>query len=238
MKRGRSYSKSGPIKKRARYRAAGNARSAGFLGMELKFYDTARAALALTAPTDASGAEADPTTLNCISAPAQGTSEKQRDGRKIVIKSVSIRGNVRTAAQANQTAADVASSVFVALVQDCQTNAAQLASENVFTNPSSAATLATAPFRNLEYIRRFKVLKTKRIVLPQPMMVYDGTNVEQGGQIIPFEFHKKVNIPVNFTSTTEGVSNVADNSLHVIAYTDATSLAPELNYNSRIRFMG
>ena len=41
-----------------------------------------------------------------------------------------------------------------------------------------------------------------------------------------------------FTGTTSDIANIADNSLHVIAFTVADSGAPILSYNARLRFMG
>ena len=43
-----------------------NVRTAGFLGIERKFYDTALTATALTASTDASGGEVDPSATSMI----------------------------------------------------------------------------------------------------------------------------------------------------------------------------
>jgi len=86
-----------------RARAMLNRRTAGFLGIEKKFYDTGLTSAALTAPTDATGGEHDPSSTSMISTPAQGDSEQNRDGKRIVIKSVQITGVVRCASQTDQT---------------------------------------------------------------------------------------------------------------------------------------
>jgi len=86
-----------------------NQRSAGFLGIEKKFYDTALIAGDLTAPTDGTGSEFDPSTTSMISTPAQGDSEQNRDGKKILIKSVQVTGVVTCAAQADQITSQNAS---------------------------------------------------------------------------------------------------------------------------------
>lgn len=221
---------------RMRSQRSRNVRTGGFVGMERKFYDTARAAVALTAPADASGGEVDPGTVNCISAPAQGDGESNRDGRKIHIKSVHIKGNVFV--NTVPTATDTPGKVFVAIVQDTQTNGAQLNSEDVYTNPSASTNLATMPFRNLQYSSRFKVLATKVVTADITTAAYNGTSLVGFPTHKTFEIYKNVDIPVTFSNTTAGVANVTDNSLHVIAYCQDTTSTPYIQYNARIRFVG
>lgn len=225
-------------RRRAAYRAS-NFRTGGFMGIEKKFYDTGLDSGALVAPTGAAGAEFDPATVATISAPAQGDGESNRDGRQIALKSAQINGLISVPVQANQTATDVAPVVSIFLVLDTQTNGAQLNSEDVFTNPAGVANTAWAPFRNLQYAKRFRVLSHKVVRIPMPQITYDGTNIEQGGVQVPFTMYVPLkNLVVNFTGTTAGVSNVTDNSLHVIAYASNISLAPTINYNARVRFVG
>lgn len=219
-------------------RANRNLRSAGFLGLELKFIDQAGQGLAITAPTDSAGAEHDPATALCVGFPGQGDGPSDRDGRTYVVKSIDIAGTIVCQAQANQTAADVAGSVVVFLVQDTQTNAAQLNSEDVFTNPSALAVVADQPFRNLLHIKRFRILDTARVKLEQPEMVYDGTNIEQGGVYRSFKLSWRGNTKVVATGTGATVASIDDNSFHIIAYASNVNMAPLLNYNARTRFMG
>lgn len=226
------------FKKRSAARSIANARIGGFLGIENKFYDTGVVAGALGAPTDASGGEFDPASVNCISAPAQGDGESNRDGKNIKILSCHVAGVIAMAKQADQTAADFIPTVMVALVLDTQTNGAQLASENVYTNPSGNAQTCTTPLRNLQYSKRFKVLASKILRLPQLQMTWDGTNVEQSGGSVPFRFDKRLNLPVTFNGTTAGVASVVDNSLHIIAYAENTTAVPTIYYNARVRFVG
>lgn len=72
--------------------------------------------------------------------------------------------------------------------------------------------------------------------MSQPEMVYDGTNVETGGYIVPFKLYKKLSFRTNFTGTTETISNIVDNSLSIICFTDNVNIGLVLNYNSRLRF--
>ena len=220
--------------------AISNARTGGFLGREVKFVDTANTGTALVSPTDAAGGEIQPGSgvTGCLSAPAQGDGESNRDGRKCVLKSVFIEGRVDCSSQTNQTATENASQVFIALVQDRQTNGVTINSEDVYTNPGASGALAASPLRDQQQLSRFKVLATRTFTLQNPNMSWDGTNIEQNGLSKPFKIYKKLNIPVNFTGTTADVANVVDNSLHLIAYTSSTGLAPNIRYNCRVRFVG
>ncbi len=216
-----------------------NNRTGGFMGIELKFYDTSLSASALTAPGDATGGEHDPSATVLLNTVVQGTGEEQRDGKQIVMKSVGIRGHINVPVQANQTATDVAPVVLVALVLDTQTNGATIASENVFKNKSASGSQATNVFRNLQFSKRFRVLKRVLLTLEQPTIVWDGTNLEQGGYNTPFEIFANLKDQlVNYSSTTETVANITDNSLHVIAYCNSNSSAPTISYNARLRFVG
>lgn len=226
---------------RQRYNArAANIRTGGFLGLETKFYDTSKTDASFAAPTDASGGELDPATVDCISAPAQGDTEQSRDGNRIVIKSAQVTGIVTLPAEANLTAGEIPPVIHLALVQDAQSNGATLSSEDVYTNPSGSATTAASPLRNLQYSSRFRVLAQWQASLPVRQVSYDGTNIETDGVSIPFRLDWSGNMPVQFKggATAAGVSGVADNSIHVIGFCSTTAQAPRLSYNARIRFQG
>lgn len=214
-----------------------NLRSGGFVGQELKYFDTSRANGTMVAPTDAAGAELDPA-ASCLFSPTQGTGATNRDGRRTIMKSIQFTGNVRCDAQIDQTGADVASLYYVAIVMDMQTNATQMASEDCFHNPGASALTAANPLRDLERNSRFKVLKVFQGRLQQPIMTYDGTNVEQSGMTIPLRWYGKLDIPVEHIADGGTVADIQDNSLHVIAYCSSTSAVPKLNYNCRVRFVG
>jgi len=204
---------------------------------EYKNIDLYTAATAIVAPTDAAGGEVDPT-VNCLNANIQGAQQSNRIGSKIWLKSIQIKGLVNCAIQADQTANDVAPVVFIALVLDKQTNGAQLNSEDVFTNLSANALLAPMPMRDTLFLTRFKVLKTWKLHLDIPTSTYDGTNIEQGGTSKEFSCYMKLNLPVWFKSSAgPSVSDISDNSLHMIAYCNSTAMAPTISYESRVSFL-
>lgn len=225
-------------KKRSAARSIANARIGGFLGIENKFYDTARINGTIASAINEAGGELDPPTVNCISAPAQGDGETQRDGKSIKILSVHLNGSVSVNGQTGAANIDPSSLIYIALVLDKQTNGAQLNSEDVLVNPGNNTLLSPNPLRNLQYSKRFQVLKVVTCMMGPYNVLWDGTNVMQGGQIKTWRMDKKLNLPVTFNNTTAGVASVVDNSLHVIAFTDNTLAPPLLSYNARIRFVG
>lgn len=220
-----------------------NQRTAGYLGIEKKFYDTSLAMTALTAPSDASGGEHNPSATIALNTVVQGDGESNRDGKQITMKSLYLKGVIDVQSQVNQTVPENATEVMIAIVLDTQTNGAILASENVFTNPSASTPLAPQVFRNLKYSKRFQVLKRIQMTLPQPVAVWDGTNIEQYGYQIPWECYIDLdklgkNSIVNYSNTTETIANITDNSINLIAYANNTSTAPRISYNARLRFVG
>lgn len=201
-----------------------NARTAGFLGIENKFVDYEVTAGNIQQTVGASGA--DPAGPDCLNAIEQGDGENQRDGRKVTLKSIHIRGKV-------ESQANTACQVRIVLVHDTQTNGATIDPANVLLPPVSG-TLATHAFRNLQYSKRFRILYDRKWVInPQP--VFNAVTVSSNQDKI-FKIDKNLNIAVNFTGTTPVVANIADNSLHLMAITDSAPV--QLQYTSRCRFVG
>ncbi len=217
-----------------------NLRTAGFLGIEKKFYDTSLANATLVGNGTATAGEHNPSATICLNSVVEGSGEQNRDGRKMVMKYVSISGVIIQAIIQNQTSPGPSGYAQISLVLDKQCNGALLDSESVFTNPSGDTNLSGSLFRNLQYIQRFQVLKTVLVKMPAGEVSYDGTNLEVGAKVTPFKMNVKLNdIPVNFTGTTETIANIVDNSLNLIAFPiDIGTSVYSLYYNSRLRFVG
>lgn len=218
-----------------------NLRTAGFLSIERKFYDTALASTAITAPGDCTGGEMDPSATSMISTPAVGDGEQNRDGKQIVCLYVEIVGKVGVIGQEAVVGVVPNQSIFLAVVLDKQTNGAQLNSEDVFKNTGNISLLATCPQRNLLFGKRFRILKQKVFHINQPSLAQLAANdFSNNGTERNFRwFIPLKNLKINFNAgTTASVANVLDNSIHVIAYTNSTTGAPFLTYNARLRFMG
>lgn len=229
------------VRRRNSSRMVRNVQSGGFLGVEMKFYDTALAPTAILAPTGCAGAEYDPSVTSMISTPVQGDTEQNRDGKKIACNSVHIDGVINWPGDATDANVAAGSTVFVALVLDTQSNAAQMNSEDCYKNTSASATLAASPQRNLLFGPRFKVLKKRTYTFIPSGTWKNGANdfISPGKNTI-FSWHVPLNnMIINFNSgTTASIANVVDNSLHVIAYTNDVQQAPTIAYNARLRFVG
>lgn len=223
----------------ARYR---NMRTGGLLGIEKKFLDMAGSTVTISNQNDASNGVVSPSfgCTGCLSAPAQGDGPQNRDGKKIVIKSLFVEGNIDVNPN-SVTALPSVPTVYVALVMDTQTNGVAATSQSVYSNPGALSLLAAQPFRNMSNTTRFKVLRTwKQRLDPAVMAMGDSVSGFDSGYNYPFTLSWKGDLPVNFvsTGTTANVSNVVDNSLHLIAYSSDNSAAPGLSFNARLRFIG
>lgn len=228
------------VKRRRRRRRKPTTNIAINLGIELKFYDKFVVNFGLVTATDTSGGVLNPVGGNTLSSMAQGNGQSQREGRRVTWKNIFITGVITANLQVDQTALDITPIVFLALVQDNQTNGLQFASQSVYINPSGSILLGTNLLRNLQQSKRFKILKTWRSTLPDPEATFDGTNIEQSGFHIPFTmFHQfGRNVVVNHSLITEGVTNSTDLSISLIGWTTQDTLVPLISYNSRLRYYG
>jgi len=214
---------------------------------EPKFLDMCFEPAALPSTKDFTSAECDPSNgcTQCLSCPAVGDNEQNRDGKKIIITQVEIKGVVLRAAESAQVTPDNATHGWIALVLDTQTNNTQLNSEDVFKSINNVLVGAGSdlysarPFRNLLFGGRFRILKMKSWVFNNYSISMNtaGTGC-QSGYVKNFTLFKKMRLPVNMNAgTTASVANVLDNSLHVIAW-GSTATNHTLAYSARIRFIG
>lgn len=226
---------------RSRGRRLMNLRTAGFLGVEKKFYDTSLVASAIPAPTDATGGEFDPSATSMVSTPAQGDGEQNRDGKQIACLYLEIKGQINCLSVEGAVDPYVGTEVFVACVLDSQSNGAQLNSEDVFKNTGANAVLATTPVKNLLFGKRFRILKQKCFTLTSNALSTAGANnFAYPGVIRHFSWYIPLNgLKINFNAgTTSSIANVIDNSIHIIAYATSTAATPTISYNARLRFVG
>ncbi len=247
--RGRSYKKHPKSNGRKRYMQAlivrrgariaeriraQNKRTGGFAGREAKFLDTN----VTTDPFTTAWLPMDPgSSVDTISAVAQGIGESQRVGRAYRIHSISIRGFMTIAAAESATAPVDDTICRIALVLDKQTNAAQLSAPNVY---SAAASSDVNSFRNMQFIDQFDVLKTVTRTMKPGQTNEGAANLFSNGTIrsTPWSMHVNFNPPIKVVcpGTTGVVASVADNSFHVIG--TATSAQATLTYTSRVRYSG
>lgn len=223
-------------RKRARARSMSYAtasaapRTGGYIDIENKFIDYEHNAAFATTWTALEDGTAD-----CISATAQGDGESNRDGRVYHIRSVHVKGYMAMSTAEGQAAPTSDELARVALVWDTQTNGAQLTATDVMDGGQSIDVLA---FRNLQYSKRFRVLKDSGVKRIQAHPLNEGAinSFAAAPVYVPFKFNVKFKKPIKVrcSGTTAVVTSIADNSLHVIGC--ATNTNVTLVYQSRVRF--
>lgn len=205
-------------------------RTGGFLGIETKFIDYTLAKTAFSATV--AGGELDPTSsVDCISAIAQGDGESNRDGRKCTLISLHIRGNVNISASSGSTA-QAPSIMRVIVVWDTQTNGAQLNAEDVML----PAAHVEHSFRNLQFSKRFRILKDQTFTVVPVAGAGDGAVNDFSEVERSFKWNFKFKIPVIHNGTSAVVATITDNSIHIIGF--ANNVSCNLSYQTRVRFVG
>lgn len=208
---------------------------------ELKFLDNSLVDTALVAATDWTGAELDPATTLCLTAPAQGDTASSRDGKQIIAKSINVKGKVYIPQTELQGSPPVGTEIFVALVLDKQTNNAQLNSEDVYSLVAANSGLNCRPLRNMNFAKRFKILKTEKFIFDNTAISHFAVDsFSKPARAIDFDWFVDLkDMKINFNSTTTGViGNVLDNSVHVVGIANSTTEAPAISYQARFRFIG
>lgn len=216
-----------------------NRRVGGFQGLELKFFDTSVQAAALTSSAALTGAEVDPTTLDCLNSMTQGPGEQQRLGRNISMKSITVKCHFHVPIEEAAAAPESDIECLIALVLDKQTNLAQMDSEDVFTNKMASAKGNNLLFRNVEHTDRFQVLASRKITLRPRLGMTQAAgdnNYSWGGpskEVTLFKRWKgkKVLFKQGATGT---IADIEDNSLHIVCYCNL--IGATLSYNARLRF--
>lgn len=230
--------------KRAKVSAArvlANAATAGFLGIEKKFLDSALGASTIASAGALTGGMYDPNgtgCTGCLSIPAQNDTEQGRDGKRIVIDSLILKGYVALAPFTG-SAPIVSLKIFVAVVLDTQTNGAQMTSELCFKNLLGSALGSVDPMKNLLSGKRFRILKSQVFDLTPSGISPTSATVAFNGVRRDFDWYIpfKGGLPVEMNSgVTADVANCVDNSIHVVAF--STLADSTIAYNARIRFQG
>lgn len=249
---------------RAAQRVA-NARTGGFAGLEVKYWDTYRQLADVPGANSAlSNIVVDPEiagdapiSLYCLNSPGVGTAANQRDGRRMHVHSITVGGILH--GDAIFALPNVGGNlqipwvtVCVALVLDTQANGSELPPADVFVNPSGVATAtdtnnwgSTSPLLNLQYVQRFRVLALRQMVLDGDIDVAAPTF----GALNPKRFQLKYQfrgggLPVNFITSASSaystVADISDNALHLCIWQGGplTYEGLKVTYNARIRFTG
>jgi len=184
---------------------------------ELKFLDTLFASATVATTGLLSGS------LNTI---AQGDGESQRNGRKVVIKSIWVRGSIELNPDTTIAADQSADVIRVVLVQDKQCNGASWAVTDYLVSNDYQS------FKNLENSGRFNTLWSIEMGFTSGA----GVNGAWGAATRPFNKFIKCSIPIEFDSSaaTGAITTQRSNSLQMLAITRDGVTAIALN--CRIRY--
>lgn len=181
----------------------------------------------------------------CLPVPQQGTNYSDRDGRKIFIKNIKIRGTVWFKGINNMTAAQDQAYVRLVVVKDTRTNGVALSAEDVLGpglgsdgNAALTADAAVNAMTNPDGWGRYKIMKDKFIRAPPQSCFQDGTNGEMQGFYMPFKMTIRCNCYVNFDATTGAVGSIIDNSFHLLAGASAGFNDINVSYLARTAFVG
>lgn len=219
----------------------------------MKYFDCDRTATAITVVTTTwpAGTIMDPgTTINlgsaavatplCLFAPTVGAALNQRIGRQVKVFGLKVRGTIAVPQQSAQSAADAAGKIRLIVVQDMQTNAAQMTSAQLMQDATAADTTIDT-HQNPNNFGRFRVLKDKMFIIGDTNMGGESAAaLVTQGQKRTFKFNIKFRNPilVHFNATNGGtVADIIDNSFHVIVGGDIVAgLSPTLSYYTRVSY--
>jgi len=172
----------------------------------------------------------------------RGDRMKQRDGIKVFVSSVHVKGFVHRPLVDNSLFAPQGeSNIFIALVLDTQTNGQLMNSEDVFVNSSGADLHVGNPFIKLEAQPRYKILATESFSMRHPhALILDSQTPAlffAGESTRQFDMFATVNLEVTLDGGGTNISIHRDNSLQLIAFSTIDNV-DQIGYNSRVRFYG
>lgn len=185
--------------------------------------------------------------IGCLPVPKQGDDLADRDGRKIVVKKVVVRGVINWGgADAVTSAGNMSPVVRIIVVKDKQTGGVELSAENVVGpgvgSDGAAAQTGGASIMSLSKPTgwgRYQIMKDKMYTRPLSLITQDGTDGALMECSTPFKFTLNLNTEINFSGTTGVVGSVIDNSFHLLAATSNNGASqPQISYLARTTFVG
>ena len=136
---------------------------------------------------------------------AQGTTESTRIGRKLTIRKINWRYDIRLPASGSTL--NSTDTVRVILYVDHQCNGATAAVGDVLASADYQS------FRNLANMTRFTILLDKTYNVNYNGGAYDGANDQYGAVTQSYTFQKSCNIPVEYSSTTGAITEIKSNNI-------------------------
>ncbi len=232
-----SYARSGMRGKRSRNgnstkskgsqgrRTRGGKLYTGKASPELKFYDLTETAVLTTSLANPLGSGV------AINAPAQGDTQSERIGNRIIVKSIQVKGyfTLQGVATGTLQKSNVARIMFFV---DHQANGGYPTATDVLQNVGNINS-----FRNLDHSARFTMLTNIRMDL-HGVPAYSGTALASVDQHFSFSFYKKLNMLTQFEGSTAAITSVTNNSIIPMAFMEDTGAPVSVFFDTRIRYTG
>ncbi len=201
---------------------------------ELKFKDTSNSSVLVDTDWDTFGGS----TESSISGVQGGDTGSDRNGRTYLIHSVQVNGLFQAAPSESQGGPIQPDVVRVMVVLDKQTNGALLTGDDVM----DACLVNTEGFRNLTNEERFDILYDEEISFSFGNLNEGAVNMFAiEGMFKTYSMAMEFENPIRVVTTglTNLITEVVDNSLHILAVRGQGS-TPTIThcFQARIRFTG
>lgn len=191
------------------------------IGPELKFFDTVQVHDIDQTPA---------VTVNGqICLVPQGSTESERIGRQIIIRSIHCIWDMRYTPGAVTTGTVV---TYMWLVLDKQANGAAAAFTDVFSSAN-----AQQAFHNLNNVSRFEILKKWTHAYNSDAEVSGAFSSKCKFE----EFFMECYIPIDYSSTTGAITEIRSNNIFILSGSSTNVVGDDLvrvNGNVRIRYQG
>jgi len=209
-----------------------------FAVSESKYFDSFKSAQTIAETTSWAATEADPTTLDTLFVPQEGSDIDNRIGRKVSVYKIALRGVISASLASDQTDTLQNPAVRLILFQDQQSNGVQAQGEELMASPGAATSALTfSTFQNLANLGRFRVLRDKTIRGTITVTGTDGASTtSQRANDIPFKITVKFTKPVvvKFNATNGGtIGDIVDNSFHLLAVKSNADYTTVISYQCR-----
>lgn len=181
----------------------------------------------------------------CLPVPAEGTSYSGRDGRKIYMKNIKIRGSITWNPVNSLTGGTAQEFVRIVVVKDTRSNGTEISGEDVIGpgtgsdgNAALTGDAAIMSLTNPNGWGRYQIIKDKTYRLGSLSAFNDGTDGAQNGYYMPFKLDVKANCEVNFDSSEGAVGSIVDNSFHLLVAASNGNGTNGITYVARTAFIG
>lgn len=189
---------------------------------ELKFKDTTFTDV-ISGTGEVAGAAGSNTGFVLI---AEGTGPSERIGRSIVVKHLTLKGRLMYTASSGTDQGGAYYNMTVVL--DKHANGAYPSFADVYETDEPDS------HRNLENTPRFSILKVWRGIINAET---SGTSDVPSPVLKKFEFNRKLNMQVQYTSTTGAIAEIRQNNLFMVwVVKQAASDQVNVDLNARVRF--